>query len=126
MNKVYFLTAPLLKVSSLIKCGDCTLSLRGQDGYSFIEGPSRDSISDALDDLICVLIESGPLELHGLRVVLRSEAEPAKYPNEPKEIKSEDWLAWAFSRIQLTRIPVVYLDNDVHKQVERTLRTPVV
>lgn len=31
MNKEYFLTAPLLKAAGLIDCGDCIVSLRGQD-----------------------------------------------------------------------------------------------
>ena len=124
MVKEYFLTAPLLKAERTIIFGDCTVSLRGQNGYSFIEGSNKNSIGDALDDLITVLIESHFVDLRSLQVVLRSAKEPAQYPDEPKKIKAEDWLPWAFSLIPLKRIPVVYLDSNICEKVEQILRNP--
>ena len=119
VRKEFFLTAPLLRAASPITAGDCVVSLRGQEGYSFIEGPDERAIDVIRDDFVCIIAELVPSATVSFRIVARWPTEPSPIAFDSRSAKPQDWMAWAFSRVSLCEIPQVCLDEDTCKRLER-------
>lgn len=119
MTREYFISAPLLEAPHPIRCGDGIIYLRGRAGYSFVEAPDLTAIDDALDDLITGLRTLRQLHLGNTAVVLRSDSEPAVFPNDPRQVESHRWNGWAFTKIPLAQIPLVTLTDKDCELIER-------
>jgi len=122
MTREYFINAPLLEAPRPIRCGEGTIHLCGRAGYSFVEGPDSTAIDEALGDFIIGLRSLRQLHLGNTTIVLRSESEPAIFPDAPRQVESHRWTAWAFSKIPLADHFLVGLTDKDCEAIEREIQ----
>ena len=127
MYKEYFITTPLILNKVTFEYRDCQIVLRGKEARSYIEGPTAEAVNVAFDFQFALRDKA---YIPGLRFWLRSTSERTSLPEDPRDIRSEDWVDWAFSTIPLDSIPPIPLseaecksiqkeiDNHVHESLE--------
>ncbi len=118
MYKEYFITTPLILNKVTFEYRDCQIVLRGKEARSYIEGPTAEAVNVAFDFQFALRDKA---YIPGLRFWLRSTSEGTSLPEDPRDIKSEDWVDWAFSRIPLYSIPGITLSEADCKSIQKEI-----
>lgn len=119
MYREYFISTPLIYAAEPLRFGECRIHLRGSKQRSFIDGPSAQEVDDAVDFIIDVLVRYA--HIPGFCIQVRGQREHEEFPEDPHLFAKEDWTRWAFSRMPLTEIHLVELDQQQCQLLQRVL-----
>lgn len=118
MYREYFISTPLIHAAELLRFGECRIHLKGSEQRSFIDGPSAQEVDDAFN-FVHILVTHA--HIPGLCIQIRNQRECEEFPKNQRLFKKEDWRRWAFSRIPLTEISVIRLDEQQFQLVQKVL-----
>lgn len=118
MYREYFITAPLILNKVTFRYGDCRIVMRGKEAKCYIDGPTAEEVKVAFDFQFALRNRA---RIPGLRCLLRSTSDRDSFPENPREIRSEDWERWAFTTISLNSIPGIVLSDEECKSIQREI-----
>lgn len=118
MHKEYFITAPLILSPVDFQIGNCTIRLNGNKDHSYIQGPSAEEVDQAFEFIFAI---QDIAHVPGISVFLRGVSKDIAFPKNPREIKAEEWVNWAFSMLPLKSIPLIVLSQEEGDAIQQDM-----